>query len=90
MGKGGLFNIFAVHPLTAAATSAQLPLTPLTLSQQHLPNHRNGSGGGGGGRQSDGEGGEEADGFLLEDHTVTTGGINREHYELREGSQIVL
>ena len=89
MGKGGLFNIFAVHPLTAAATSAQLPLTPLTLSQQHLPNHRNGSGGGGG-RQSDGEGGEEADGFLLEDHTVTTGGINREHYELREGSQIVL
>ena len=66
-------------------------MTPLTLSQQQLPNHRNGSGaGGGGGRQSDdeGEGGGEADVFL-EDDTVTTGGI-REHYELREGSQIVL
>ena len=31
----------------------------------------------------------ETEGFL-EDDSVTTGGINREHYELREGSQIVL
>ena len=61
-------------------SAQQLPLTPLTLGQR-LPEHLNDDDGGGG------EG--ETNGFL-EDDSVTTGGLNREHYELREGSQIVL
>ena len=67
--------------------SAQLPLTPLTLGQRPPENVDDDGGGGNSGGQK-GEGGE-TEGFL-EDDSVTTGGINREHYELREGSQIVL
>ena len=73
------FSSVTVHPLTMSAQ--QLPLTPLTLGQRGLPEHLNDDDGGGG------EG--ETNGFL-EDDSVTTGGLNREHYELREGSQIVL
>ena len=58
--------------------STQLQLTPLALGQHTSENLR----------REDGNG--ETDRFL-EDYSVTTGGIlSREHYELREGSQIVL
>ena len=61
--------------------STQLPLTPLTLGQRTSENL------GSGAEQADTG---ETDRFL-EDYSVTTGGIlSREHYELREGSQIVL
>ena len=62
--------------------SSQLPLTPSTLGQLSRD-------------ESVGNGADQADKFetdrFLEDYSVTTGGIlSREHYELREGSQIVL
>ena len=61
--------------------STQLPLTPLTLGQRASENL------GSGAEQADTV---ETDRFL-EDYSVTTGGVlSREHYELREGSQIVL
>ena len=65
--------------------SAQLPLTPLTLGQGVPENLIDDDGGGGNSAEQK----SETEGFL-EDDSVTTGGINREHYELREGSQIVL
>ena len=65
--------------------SAQLPLTPLPLGQRPPENLNDDGGGNSGGQKEEGE----MEGFL-EDDSVTTGGINREHYELREGSQIVL
>ena len=62
--------------------STQLPLTPLTLDQRASENL------GSGAEQADNT--VETDRFL-EDYSVTTGGVlSREHYELREGSQIVL
>ena len=76
------FSSVTVHPLTMSAQ--QLPLTPLTLGHR-LPEHLNDDGSGGNSAEENGE----TNGFL-EDDSVTTGGLNREHYELREGSQIVL